>query len=98
MVSVFDAKRNDPFASLFHREADSLAFQVHAQDFDHDLLLEGDYLGGVLDELSGGQLRNVNQSFYVNADIYERAKIGYVAYYAGKFHSGFYVLNGVDLV
>jgi hypothetical protein len=83
---------------ILHRKADSLAFQVHAQHFDHHLLLEGNHLCGVLNELAGSQLRDVYQTFYMYAYIHERAKIGYVADYSGQYHIGLDILDGVHLV
>ena len=80
------------------READALAVQIYAQDFDQDLLLEGDYLCGVLDELAGSQLRDVNKAFYMYSYINKGSKVGDVAYYAWQFHTGFDILNGMNLI
>ena len=66
---------------ILHAERDALATQVDTNHANADMLVQANHLRGVSDILVG-QLRHMNQSVLVNADIYEGAEIGDIGYNA----------------
>ena len=58
-----------------HGKGNALALKVDTEDTNHDMLVKGNYLIGVLD-IVVAELRDVNKPFDVYADVDKSAEIG----------------------
>ena len=69
-----------------HAELNTLAFGIYAQHFDLDMLVDGYHFRGIAD-VAVGQLGEVYQSVFLDADVDKGTEVGDVAHNAGQHHA-----------
>ena len=83
------------FRALFQRQADPPAEQIHIEDGHHDLLMDFDNRGGILDEAIR-QLADVDQAVLMDADIDEGPEGGYIRDNPRQSHAGLDIFDFID--
>ena len=82
---------------ILHTQCDTFATHIDFDDTDADVLMKADDLCGVSDE-AVGELRDVDESVLMNADVDEGSEVGDVRHDTGEFHSYDEVGEGVDVL
>ena len=79
-----------------HRQLYPFPFEVNAQYFHRDVLMDGDHFGGIGDE-SVGKLGEMDKSVFLDAYVHESTEIGDIADDTGKHHAFAEVIDGANV-